>query len=176
MTPEQTDSIVSFLNEAWPQRPIGPMTAGIWGSALAKFPHEQVAAVLTRLVHTEKYRPALSDLLTELQPPAVGETASEAFTKVWAEMGRVGRGGKPELSDRAAKAVKHMGGWETICCIWQQPSIHFHRKEFTREFDQLEGVEARREKHQATMGDGGGVDGKAALGAAVKAVGEGMKR
>ena len=176
MTPEETDGVIAYLNEAWPQRPISSITAGIWGSALAEFPHIRVVAVLQQLTRTEKYRPALAVILAELQPPAVGETASEAFAKVWSEIGRCGLHGHPKLSDRAARAVKHVGGWPTICAVWQRDKIHFHRKEFTKEFDELEHVEARREKHQRAMGDGVGVDGNKALDEAMGRIAEGVKR
>ncbi len=151
MNKAETDGVIAYLNEAWPQRPISAITAGIWGSELAKFSHVRVVAVLHQLTRTEKFRPALAVILAELQPPAVGETASEAFTKVWAAIGRVGIRGVPDVSPRAARAIKHLGGWVTICTTWQQGTVHFHRRDFTAEFDQLEGVEAAREKHDRVI-------------------------
>lgn len=144
MNNEQTSNVIEFLNEAWPQKPLGETTAALWGHELSRFPHEDVITALRGLARTSEWRPTLATILKALVRPGGDETASEAFTTVWKEIGRVGRGGCPSLSPRTSRAVRHLGGWESICMTWQIDKMQWHRKEFVAEFDQLSGVEQDR--------------------------------
>lgn len=171
MTSEETIKIIEMLNSGWPQKPLPAMTIAMWGQELSRFEAADVMRVVTDLSRTSEWRPALATILKALVAPEVGESSSEAFEAVWKEIGRVGRGGRPELSGRAHRAVKHLGGWSTICMTWQRDTIHFHRKDFCAEFDDLETRE-KADTMRALGGDGDSA-GRKALDVAVAKVADG---
>lgn len=147
MNTEETIQILDMLDAGWAHKPLPEMTRKLWGMDLAKFAADDVFRVVSHLSRTSEFRPSLATMLKALVVPAGGETSSEAFAAVWAETGRKGRGGKPDISERAAKAVRLLGGWEIVCMTWQRDSIHFHKRDFCKEFDELEA----RDNHAAVV-------------------------
>ena len=174
MTNQEIDNVVSYLNEVWPQKPIGPITAGLWGQELSRFSHAKVVAVLGALARTETWRPALATILKSLVVPSGGESSSEAFSSVWTAIGSTGGAGKPDISERSMRALKHLGGWADVCRTWTTEQMQWHRKEFMREFESLEARDA--DSDMRALGGEGTVDGRKALGAAVASVAEGLAK
>ena len=146
MDNRETHSVIQFLNASWTAKPMDPQTAAVWGAELKAFDYADVMRSIRALLRTSKWRPSLAEIIELIVVDEDPETASEAFVEVWKEIGRVGRAGTPKLSERAAKAVRHMGGWASICATWTNAQKNWHRKEFCKEFDDIEAIENRHSK------------------------------
>lgn len=144
MDNRETANCIKFLSASWPQKPIDTETAAIWGAELRRFQVADVMAALKGLLRTSRWRPSLAEIIEPLVASGPDESASEAFASVWKAIGRVGRSGRPELSERAARAVLHMGGWSAICATWTIDERNWHRKEFLKEFEELQVRDTRQ--------------------------------
>ena len=63
MTGQEIQQAIMFLNESWPQKPLGEATAGLWGAELAGHDARAVFAALMSLARTEEWRPSLAKIL-----------------------------------------------------------------------------------------------------------------
>ena len=137
-------AIIAEINSSWASAPLAAGTAVIWTGHLAKFPVDDVMRALSALVARCKFRPSLSEIIAELVTDPDAETSREAFSAVWKAIGSVGRHGEPEISDAALTAVRHLGGWGSICGSWTLDRREWHLREFCAAYEQVSDREHSR--------------------------------
>jgi len=135
---------IAMLNASWAGAPLAPETAVVWGGHLAKFPLDDVMRALSALVARCKFRPSLSEIIAELVTDPDAETSREAFSAVWRAIGRVGQRGQPDISEAALTAVRHLGGWGSICLSWTLERRDWHSREFCAAYEQVADREQSR--------------------------------
>lgn len=66
MNNDEIQHAIAFINDSWPQKPLGAGTQKVWGSQLAEFDNAAVMHVLVHLARTSEWRPSLATILKEL--------------------------------------------------------------------------------------------------------------
>ncbi|MDY0274777.1 MAG: hypothetical protein RBR42_04965 [Desulfomicrobium sp.] len=109
----------------------------MWLDLLEPYTHQEVALAVRMVINEYEYKtlPPFAVLkkalnrITGQGEQSKKEQAMEDWEHLLSEIQSVGSYGQPNLSPEAARAVRMMGGWSTVCS-WPRGVIDFKRADF----------------------------------------------
>ena len=147
MTREETISVLTILKSAYPKfyqgmsRNDAEAVINLWSVMFADTFIDDVKLALYKIISTSQFPPSVAELRQAIVSTKEGYVADVG--DVWNEITRAVRNfgyarekeALESISPIAQKAVKYMGGWQTLC---QSETVMVDRAHFIKIYSQIE--------------------------------------
>ncbi len=131
MNGTEAKNVIHAINTFWRQHPLDEPAAKLWMMELVDFDFDDVMAVIRSLARTQKWAPALAEIIGPLATDD-RQTPAELFNLVKQLAGSSDETRAKCLPPEGHEAVKRMGGWSRIGMSTER-DMHTLRREFERE-------------------------------------------
>lgn len=135
MNSTEAMTIIASINAFWPKAQIEGETAKLWALEIFDLPFEPTMSAVRRLARSQKWPPALAELLEIASPPEPRPDAGPLFRRMMFALNLNDRDRVEHCSPLIFATLDRIGGWSAL--IGRDPTDPkgFHLREFRVEMN-----------------------------------------